>query len=125
MSPSVSSMVTSKPSRSKFVTHVATKLQLVVELGPGQARADHLEVAERVLLEELAGDVGDRQVEARQLLRQLEHLGRRVGVLEAAGVGDEPGVEAQGGVAGERPAEPAGQLAHDDRGGGRVRRRPR
>ena len=53
-------------------------------------------------------------------LGQGEHGRRGRLVLEPAGVGDQPGVEAGGRVAGERPAEAAGQLAHDHRGRGRV-----
>ena len=73
-----------------------------------------------MLLEQLTGEVGDRQVEARQLVGQVEDLGRRVRVLEAAGVGDDACVETEGGVARQRPVEARGQPAHDDRRRGRV-----
>ena len=91
-----------------------------VELGPSQRHRHHLHVLEPVLLEQLTGDVGDGQVVLGQLLGEVEHVGGGVGVLEAAGVGDQPDVEAQCGVAGERPAQLAGEPAHDDRGGGHV-----
>ena len=92
----------------------------MVELGSRQRHRHQLEIGEAVLLEELAGDVGDGEVEAGQLLRQAEDLGGGVRVLEAPGVADDAGVEAERSVAGEWPAETTRQPAHDHRGRGRV-----
>ena len=90
------------------------------ELGAGEHLGEQLQVREPVLLEQRAAQPGDRQVERGELAGEVEHLGRRRLVLEAAGVAHERGVQAHRGVAGERQPE----LAR--RAGARARRsRPR
>ncbi len=92
------------------------------QLRPGQHRGRELQVGEGVLVEELAGQAVDGQIESGELLGQREQRrgGARVG--EPTGVGDDAGVEAPRAVAIERPSEAAGQFAHDhgSRRGARV-----
>lgn len=88
------------------------------EVGPGEHVAYEAEVGEAVLLEEGAIEPGDGHLEVEEAPGKVEGLGGRALVLEAAGVADEAGVEAHGGVLVEGQAEDLDQAGDDDGGGG-------
>ena len=93
MSPSTSSSVTSWRSSMSWVTAVHTKRRSTSSSRVRQRLAEQLEVREAVLLEELARQARDRDVELDELAREVEHRRRGGVVLEAAGVADQRGVQ--------------------------------
>ena len=80
---------------------------LAHQLGVRDGLGEELQVREAVLLEQRAAQLADRDVERDQLAGQREHAGVGGLVLEAAGVADQRGVEADRGVVVQRAARAA------------------
>ena len=85
---------------------------LAYQRHPGEGLAEEREVGERVLLEQRAADLGDRQVPLDQLTGEREHVGGRGLVLEPPGVAHERGVEAERRLARHREPEHPDEVAH-------------
>ena len=121
MSPSTSSNVTSWRSRS-LLRHLRPHELLLRRRAPRAAALRRAAAGRRngVPRTACARQFGDREVEARELTRELEHRGRGRLVLEAAGVAHERGVETDRGVAGHRELEAGDQAPHEHAARGRV-----
>jgi hypothetical protein len=90
-------------------------------LDPGQRVGDQPQIADVVGLEHGLGDLVLADPGGQQLGGQMVRLGSGGLVLEAPGVGDQPGVEGGGDLGVERQVQAAEQLAAED-GAGRRRR---
>ena len=86
---------------------------LLVELRTGQHVGQQPQVGEGVLLEHDPADLVDREIMTGELGGHVEHGRGRVAVLEAPGVGGQPEIKAEGGVARQLPAGVPGQLVDD------------
>ena len=105
-----------------WVTDVQTNDCSRTSSARAERLGQELQVGEAVLLEQRPAERADRHVVADELAGQREHLRAGRLVLEATGVADERGVEADRGGVVQREPEPVDQPAHEHaaRGGLRV-----